>query len=111
MEYFFYNLQCSAYRFVIKPNGEEIGWATLVIIQGENGQSPLGILRDVNVKDRDQNEGVRLKLVKDAVKKAREQGCYLLVLTSRHGDSQSHKELEELGFTDHGLEFRLDLGD
>lgn len=53
--------------------------------------------------------GLGTRLVKQVIQKAKEQGCYKLIATSRKSRPKVHQLYTRLGFQEYGLEFRLNL--
>ncbi len=49
------------------------------------------------------------KLVEKVIEIAKESSCYKLIATSRISRPKVHKLYQRLGFSQHGVEFRLDL--
>ncbi len=58
---------------------------------------------------KNRGRGIGSRLVKAVIEEARNNGCYKLICTSRHEKPEVHRLYGELGFKNHGLEFRIDF--
>jgi GNAT superfamily N-acetyltransferase len=54
-------------------------------------------------------KGVGSELVKQVIELAKKANCYKLIATSRTSRPKVHELYQRLGFTQHGVEFRVDL--
>jgi len=70
---------------------------------------PFGLMEDVYVDEAYRGQGVGSKLVKQVIELAKEANCYKLIATSRFSRPKVHELYQQLGFTQHGVEFRIDL--
>lgn len=105
------NIKSKGIKFFIKNGRREIARAYLYILQNDLHKEPFGLMEDVFV-DRDFRErGIGTKLIQRVIKTAKKSGCYKLIATSRHSRPKVHKLYERSGFKNHGIEFRIDLGD
>jgi GNAT superfamily N-acetyltransferase len=96
-------------KFFIEKNGKEIGRAFLYLLKNDLHKEPFGLMEDVFVDELYRGKGYGKELIKAVIKEAKQRGCYKLIATSRHSREMVHKLYEELGFKNHGLEFRIDL--
>jgi hypothetical protein len=48
-------------------------------------------------------------LIESALAVAKEQKCYKVICTSRHGREELHAWYKKLGFKEQGVEFRMDF--
>ena len=96
-------------RFSIIRDGREIARASLYITTNDLHQAPFGLLEDVYVDEAHRGSGLGTSLVQEAVGAAHEAGCYKPIATSRTSRPEVHKLYRRLGFTDHGIEFRMKL--
>ena len=104
------NTKCSGIKFSAKDNNKrEVGRAYLYIMYNDLHKKPFGFMEDVFICDDMRGQGIGTDLVNDVIKKAREIGCYKLIAASRHSRPRVHKLYENLGFKNHGLEFRIDF--
>ena len=97
-------------RFSISGNTGEVARAYLYIMTNDLHAEPFGLLEDVYVDDSQRGSGLGTALVREVIAAAREAGCYKLIATSRASRARVHELYERLGFTNYGLEFRLNLG-
>ena len=88
-------------RFSIAGADGEAARAYLYIMTNDLHAAPFGLL--------ERGGGLGTTLVREAITAAREAGCYKLIATSRTSRPKVHALYERLGFTSHGLEFRLQL--
>jgi GNAT superfamily N-acetyltransferase len=71
--------------------------------------APSAIVEDVAVDPQHQGHGIGRAMMKFALDRAQEQGCYKLMLSSNAKRERAHAFYESLGFTRHGFSFRVDL--
>lgn len=64
-----------------KEVGKVISMVQLVIIPDILGGRPSGYIHHVNTAQTHRGKGVALQLVKDAIRRAKDEGCYKLFLT------------------------------
>ncbi len=86
-----------------------VGWAYLYIIQNDRHDEPYGFLENVYVEKEFRNKGIGRQLVEEVVEEAKNRGCYKLLGTSRHSNTDAHKFYEKMGFQNWGVEFRMNL--
>ena len=98
-------------RFSIANERGEVARAYLYVMGNDLHREPFGLLEDVYVDESQRGSGFGTALVNEVVAAAREAGCYKLVATSRASRPKVHALYERLGFTNYGLEFRLNLSD
>ena len=96
-------------KFSYIEEGNEIARAFLYILKNDLHDEPFGFLEDVFVDDSYRGRGYGSELVKKVIEESRKEGCYKLICTSRYSKPEVHRLYENLGFTDHGKEFRIDL--
>ena len=96
-------------KFYIQKDGKEIARAHLYILKNDLHQEPFGFMEDVFVDESKRGQGLGLKMVKNLVAKAKEQGCYKLICTSRNSRQKVHEFYKRIGFKEHGKEFRIDF--
>ena len=89
--------------------GEVVGRAYLVLVQNELHPEPYALLEDVFVKEEYRGRGIGKEIVRKAIEKARELGCYKIIATSRFEREKVHRFYESLGFKKWGFEFRIDF--
>ncbi len=98
-------------RFAILKDGKEVGHAYLYLLANDLHQAPFGLLEDVQVSEEYQGAGIGNELLATVIDRAKSEGCYKLLATSRNdGTRQSvHDWYGRLGFKDYGTEFRMNL--
>jgi GNAT superfamily N-acetyltransferase len=96
-------------RFSIAGAGGDAARAYLYIMMNDLHDAPFGLLEDVFVAESERGGGLGTTLVREVIAAAREAGCYKLIATSRASRPKVHELYERLGFTSHGLEFRMDF--
>jgi GNAT superfamily N-acetyltransferase len=98
-------------RLSISHDGREIARAYLYVMTNDLHQAPFGLLEDVYVDESHRGAGLGAILVREVVGAAREAGCYKLIATSRNSRPKVHELYRRLGLEDHGIEFRMNLGE
>lgn len=101
--------QLAGIRLSLSQGETEIGRAYLCLLPSEHHPEPVGYLQDLFVEEEFRGRELGTKLIKEAIRVARETGCYKIVATSRYGRDGLHELYLRQGFSDHGKEFRLDL--
>ncbi len=89
--------------------GDEIARAFLYILKNDLHSKPFGFIEDIFVLEKYRKKGIGKKLVKEIIKTAKENNCYKIICTSRYSKDFIHKFYLDLGFIDHGKEFRLNI--
>ena len=100
---------CEGIRFSHQEGGSEVARAYLYIMRNSLHKKPFGLLEDVFVEESKRGLGYGQSLIEGIIQAARFEGCYKLIATSRHNRKLVHKLYKELGFKDHGKEFRMDF--
>ena len=90
-------------------NYKEVARAFVCVLHNALHKEPFALLEDVYVDPKYQKKGFGSLIVKKAIEKAEEKGCYKIIATFRHSKPHLKKFYEKFGFSDHGLEFRLDF--
>lgn len=96
--------------YVAELGGAVVGTFALLIMDnlGHLG-APSAIVEDVVVSAVHQSHGIGRRMMHFALDRAREVGCYKLMLSSNLKRERAHKFYEQLGFTRHGYSFRMDI--
>jgi len=102
-------IKASGIKFYVEQEGVEVARAYLYLLKNDLHEQPFGFMEDVFVSDGLRGQGVGSELVQALVEEAKVQGCYKLICTSRHSKPKVHGLYERLGFTNHGLEFRINF--
>ena len=96
-------------RFSVRGANGEVARAYLYVMTNDLHDAPFGLLEDVFVAESERGGGLGTALVNEVIAAARAAGCYKLVATSRASRPKVHELYERLGFTNYGLEFRMNL--
>lgn len=102
-------VQSQGIRFSITENGTEIGRAYLYLMHNDLHDRPFGLMEDVFVDADYRGQGAGSTIIKQVIAAAKQANCYKLIATSRLSRPQVHALYEKLGFTQHGVEFRIDF--
>lgn len=89
--------------------GVEIGHVYVFFITNDLHDKPYALLEDLCVLPNERSRGVGNTLLLEALKAAREHGCYKIIATSRTEREAVHAWYERKGFEKFGYEFRMDL--
>lgn len=97
--------------YVAEEHGRIVGSFALLIMDniGHLG-APSAIVEDVVVDPVLHRHGIGKAVMRFAIDKAREKGCYKLMLSSNARRQQAHAFYEAIGFERHGYSFRVDIG-
>lgn len=97
------------YRVYIAEAASVIaGTFALIIIDSiAHGGWPFGIVEDVVVAEDWQGKGIGQEMMRFAMLRCKERGCYKLVLSSHLRRASAHKFYESLGFEKHGFSFLI----
>ena len=109
MEFKNENLKAEGVRISVSENGRELGRATLFLMTNDLHDQPFGLLEDVFVEEDLRGKGIGSELVRRVIAEAKDRRCYKLIATSRYARPKVHELYQELGFQDHGKEFRMDF--
>ena len=102
-------VEAKGIKFSLSEAEREIARAYLYIMHNDLHSEPFALLEDVYVAESQRGTGLGTKLVKQAIAKAKELGCYKLIATSRKSRPRVHQLYLKLGFEERGLEFRIDF--
>jgi GNAT superfamily N-acetyltransferase len=99
------------YRIYIAKAEERIvgTFALLIMDNLAHMGAPSGILEDVVVHPDWQGKGIGKQMMKFAVHRCRDTGCYKLALSSNLKREVAHRFYESLGFRRHGHSYFLEL--
>lgn len=103
------NIEAIGIRISVIDNETEVGRAYTYIMHNDLHDQPFGLMEDVYVDETHRGKGVGSELVKQVIKLAKKANCYKLVATGRTSRPKVHELYQRLGFTQHGIEFRIDL--
>lgn len=99
------------YKIFCLVQGEEL-LATYSLIIFENfghGGMKIAIVENVVVVERARHRGIGTEMMNDAMRRARTEGCYKLMLSSDLKRKGAHAFYDRLGFERHGISFRTGL--
>ena len=99
--------------YVAVLEGEVVGTFALLIMDNlAHMGAPSGVVEDVVVQSRCRGQGVGRRMMRFAMERCREAGCYKLALSSNLKRARAHSFYESLGFQRHGYSFivLLDVG-
>lgn len=96
--------------YVAEDAGTVVGTFALLVMDnlGHMG-APSAIVEDVVVSPERQGGGVGGAMMRFAMAKAAQKGCYKLALSSNAKRTQAHHFYENLGFRRHGVSLHVDL--
>ena len=96
--------------YVACVGGEVVGTFALLVMDnlGHLGR-PSAIVEDVAVEPRYQGHGIGGQMMRFAMRKAAESGCYKLTLSAASHRANAHRFYESLGFERHGYSFVVPL--
>jgi GNAT superfamily N-acetyltransferase len=97
------------FRHAALSDGREIGHGYLYVLGNDLHAEPFALGEDLQVAEEFRSTPAAHLLIDAAVRKARECGCYKLILTSRFSNTPVHRLMRFYGADRHGYEFRLDL--
>ena len=98
------------YRCYLLMNGDEpVGTFTLLIFDAlVHGGAREALIDGVVVAPVRRGQGYGRLMLKEAMRIARESGCYKLALSSNQKRVDAHRFYESLGFERHGVSFAID---
>jgi GNAT superfamily N-acetyltransferase len=96
--------------YVAERDGNIAGSFALLIMDnlGHLGARS-AIVEDVVVDPARHGQGIGQQMMRFAMEKCREKGCYKLMLSSNAKRERAHDFYESLGFVRHGFSFRIEL--
>jgi GNAT superfamily N-acetyltransferase len=96
--------------YVAEQGGAVVGSFALLVMDnlGHLG-APSAIVEDVVVAPALHGRGIGQAMMRFALARAREKGCYKLMLSSNAKRERAHAFYEALGFDRHGFSFRIDI--
>jgi predicted GNAT family acetyltransferase len=96
--------------FVAEDAGRIVGTYAFLFMHnlGHLG-APSAIVEDVAVDPASQGRGIGQAMMRHAVERARDLGCYKLMLSSNIQRGRAHAFYDQLGFERHGISFRISI--
>ena len=93
---------------VAEEGGEVIGTTVLAILPGmAHGTRPFAVVENVVVDEKRRSQGIGKQLMEYCLARAKEAGCYKIMLTSDKRRERAHKFYRSLGFEASAHGFRL----
>ena len=97
--------------YVARLDQKVVGTFTLLIVENlAHRGAPSGLVEDVVVAVEHQRRGIGKQLMRFALDRCREAGCYKMALSSSARRSAAHRFYESLGFVKHGYSFSVEIG-
>lgn len=98
------------YRCYLAMDGNEaVGTFTLLIFEAlVHGGAREALVDGVVVAPERRGQGIGRAMLREAMRLAREAGCYKLALSSNNKRVDAHRFYESLGFERHGVSFAID---
>lgn len=99
------------YTLYIAERGGRIAGSFALLIMDNLGHrgAPSAIVEDVVVDPGLHGQGIGQQMMRFAMEKCHEKGCYKLMLSSNAKRERAHAFYEGLGFARHGFSFRVEL--
>ena len=97
--------------YLAEEDGVPVGtFALLVMDNLAHGGAPEGVVENVVVAEGRRGQGIGRAMMRFAMDRCTEAGCYKLVLSSNVRRESAHRFYEDLGFVQHGLSFSVPVG-
>lgn len=98
-----------AIRFFEERDGKEVAHGYMYIIKNDFHDESYALFEYFSVDEAYRGQGIATELIQAMIDKARELGCYKILMQSRYGRDALHQFYEKMGFHDHGKNFRMNL--
>ena len=96
--------------YVVQVDEQIVGTFALLIMDNlAHRGAPSGLVEDVAVLPDRQGKGVGKAMMRFAIERCREAGCYKMALSSNLKREPAHAFYEALGFRKHGYSFVVEL--
>ena len=96
--------------YVAEEDGAVVGTFTLLLMDNlGHGGAPEGIVENVVVEASRRGRGIGAAMMRFAMTRCAESGCYKLALSSNLRREAAHRFYERLGFAQHGLSFSVEF--
>ena len=90
----------------VAPGRNIVGTFALLIVEGlAHGGAPHGLVEDVVVDPQWRGRGIGNGMMRFAMQRCRDAGCYKMALSSHLSRLKTHRFYESLGFAKHGYSF------
>jgi GNAT superfamily N-acetyltransferase len=99
------------YKIYVAVSDERIAGTFALLIMDNLGHlgTRSAIIEDVAVDPTLQNRGIGTEMIRYAIQRAAENGCYKAMLSSNARRERAHAFYESLDFERHGYSFRIDV--
>ncbi len=99
------------YHLFLVTDGTRVlaSYALLIMDNIAHGGAQLSIVEQVAVRSDAQRQGLGTLMMRHAMEKSRDRGCYKLALSSNLRFEGAHAFYDKLGFKRHGYSFWVDL--
>ncbi|WP_283607851.1 GNAT family N-acetyltransferase [Faecalispora anaeroviscerum] len=94
--------------FVALIGDRVVGTFSLAILQSLSGDFA-GVIEDVVVREECRGQGIGEQMIRFALERGKEAGCYKVALSSNVKRERAHHFYESLGFERHGYSFTANL--
>ena len=105
----FQEKQSRMVRLSAQKDDQEIGYMSIYFIVNEGHEKPYALFEYLFVSEDYRRQGIGTDLIKNAIEFVKKEGCYKILAQSRHGREGLHEMYKNLGFDDHGKNFRMNL--
>jgi len=96
--------------FVALMDNEVVGTFELLIMDNfAHRGAPSGIIEDVVVSEKYHGRGIGKEMMRFAVERCRDMGCYKVTLSSNLKRNKAHEFYERIGFKKHGYSFLVEI--
>lgn len=96
--------------YVACADAQIVGTFSLLIVENlAHRGAPSGLVEDVVVAVAHQHRGIGRRMMRFALARCRERGCYKMALSANRRRASAHRFYESLGFVRHGYSFVADL--
>jgi GNAT superfamily N-acetyltransferase len=96
--------------YVALAENEIVGTFALAVMDNlAHMGAPSGLIEDVVVKSKWQGKSIGKQMMRFALERCKENGCYKVALSSNKKRLKAHQFYESLGFEKHGYSFLMDL--
>jgi ribosomal protein S18 acetylase RimI-like enzyme len=93
--------------YVAEDNGVVVGTTFVAVLPGfAHTSRPFGVIEYVVVDEKVRSKGIGKQLMEACLAKAKEAGCYKVMLASSKVRTRAHKFYRSLGFQEDALSFR-----
>ena len=105
------NVRYPSYHLYVACVGDDVVGTFALLVMDNLGHlgRPSAIVEDVAVDPQFQKRGIGRTMIKFAMNRAREAGCYKMTLSSASNRRDAHRFYESLGFDRHGYSFHVSL--